>query len=117
MRGGRSLRRSWQNELLPALESRASASARGRVLPVSRLRASLARMADEGGGAMTTVEIRRRLIRIGAFARDGDFEAAHGEERKLHVDVLRAVADGKAGRIEALAAIQSLGLEFKRATA
>lgn len=66
---------------------------------------------------MTVVEIRRRLIRIGAAARSGDFEAAHGDEKQLFADVLRAVAEGKAGRTEALAAIQSLSLDFKRVSA
>jgi hypothetical protein len=63
---------------------------------------------------MTTVEIRRRLIRIGTAARSGDFEAAHSLEAEMFRDVLQAVADGKAGRVEALAAVQSLGLQFKR---
>ena len=63
---------------------------------------------------MNTIDIRRRLIRIGAAARSGDFEAAHSIEAEMFRDVLRAVADGKAGRTEALAAVQSLGLDFKR---
>jgi hypothetical protein len=66
---------------------------------------------------MTITEIRRRLVRIGAAARRGDLEAAHSDERALFVDVLTAVAIGKAGANEATAALESLSLDFKRRTA
>lgn len=63
---------------------------------------------------MTTAEIRRRLVRIGAEARQGDHEAAHGDEDRLFVDVLRAVAAGKAGAVEAQTALASTELQFPR---
>lgn len=66
---------------------------------------------------MTVAEIRRRLVRIGSYARTGDFEAAHSEERALFIDTLSAVATGKAGANEATAALQSLALDFQRVTA
>lgn len=61
-------------------------------------------------------EIRKRLVRIGAAAKSGDYDAAHGEERGLFIDVLRAVASGEAGSGEARAALTSLELEFPRRT-
>lgn len=66
---------------------------------------------------MTSSQIRQRLIRIAAEAKAGDFEAAGSEERRLHIDVLKAVAEGSAGAIEATTALASLELEFVRRSA
>lgn len=64
---------------------------------------------------MKTPEIRRRLVAIGSAARSGDFEAAASHERQMFVEVLQAVAENKAGPVEAAVALASLGLEFTRA--
>lgn len=63
---------------------------------------------------MTTDDIKKRLVRIAAAALAGDHEAAHGHEDELFVDVLWAVAEGKAGLVEARAALGSRELEFSR---
>lgn len=66
---------------------------------------------------MTLRQIRQRLNRIASVAVRGDYEVAHSEEDQLFVDVLRAVADGTAGRAEAAAALRSRELMFVRKTA
>lgn len=66
---------------------------------------------------MTLGQIRQRLNRIASSALRGDYDAAHSEEDRLFVEVLRAVADGKAGPTEARAALRSKELIFVRRTA
>ena len=66
---------------------------------------------------MTIPTIQRRLLRIAAEAKRGDFERAHSLEIELFVEVLRAVAEGKAGAVEAGECLRSLELRFIRATA
>lgn len=66
---------------------------------------------------MTGATIQQRLITIGLLVRAGDREGAIHSERQLHADVLRAIADGKAGAAEAREALRSLELEFPRSAA
>jgi hypothetical protein len=66
---------------------------------------------------VTRADIKQRLITIGLLVRAGNRDAAIHCERQLHADVLRAIADGKAGTAEAREALRSLELEFPRSAA
>jgi hypothetical protein len=62
---------------------------------------------------MTVDEINARVDKIEAEMRD--YEAAHGDEDKLHVDVLRAIAEGAPNAAElARAALRTTSLDFAR---
>ncbi len=63
---------------------------------------------------MSPEEIFCRVKAIGEIARDD--EAAHGEEDRLHQDVLRAIANGKCERPSECAALAlgTLMIAFQR---
>lgn len=67
---------------------------------------------------ITTHEVRQRLLEIKSLADEGDFEAAHSEEDKLHREVLRYVFDNSPTwstmHILAKLALQSGSIEFAR---
>lgn len=69
------------------------------------------------GRRMTPEDVRRRTAEIRAIAARGDEEAAHGEEDRLHEDVLRAVAGGAEKAAELAAeALRTRKIAFARYT-
>lgn len=67
---------------------------------------------------MTIAQIQKRLAAIKTLADAGDYEAAHSAEDKLHIDALKAIAQGTLtlhrARIVATLAVQSDDIRFPR---
>lgn len=62
---------------------------------------------------MTPADVRLRVEAIAAA--HGDYEMAHGDEDRLHQDVLRAIAAGAPDAAELAAeALRTLELDFPR---
>lgn len=69
--------------------------------------------APQGDPGLTAEDIARRLAEIHAL--QGDDEAAHGEEDRLHRDVLAAIAAGAPdASLLAAAALRTETLGFSR---
>lgn len=64
---------------------------------------------------MTINEARHRIKEIQRLADEGDSEAAHSREDRLHQDVLRAIVDGVDDAPEfAALALSTLSIDFER---
>lgn len=64
---------------------------------------------------LTIEDISRRVATISTFAADGDDEAAHSREARLHCSVLRAIAElGGPGAELAAAALETTKIKFSR---